>query len=891
MTGLMTTPTRVVAVLLLAIAIVGVRATLPHETEHIDGLQDLHDKDHIIEVPDEPEEVEVLPVSAVLRHLVYGYPLDNTTSSVRVKRQINFGGGGTGPTIQHGRPVSVANFPSRPNRPNGRPFNQQGGFNGGSNINFGGGGGGAPPSGQCGNCVSMAACSFVVAFGQAPSTCQTSDAAQGVCCPQTGAGSNTRRLFPDNKPQVALKPVSQQQVNHACQDGISFLQNLNRLESELISANKVVKRNTPERGHLKFFKVTETAKESHAKALQITEASRSMMNDLSLTRAQGGHGLRQLPVRQSILANHCPRIPQCNPRAKYRTIDGTCNNLANPLYGKSETAFNRILPPMYEDGVSRPRTKSVTGADLPFERVVASSILVDRNDPDQTFTLSVMQWAQFIDHDLTHAPFPSLPNGEGIECCSNGRTVDPSQTHPECWPIQIPADDPFYSTKGRTCMNFIRSMLGLNQDCTFGYAEQMNQITHWLDGSNVYGSRQEEATRLRTGQGGLLRLSQNNLLPIDQTSGGDCEARERGALCYHAGDSRVNEQPGLTAIHTLFHREHNRVARHLQQRNPNWSDEALYQEARRIVVAEMQHIIFSEWLPIIVGSRFMDSFGILPLQQGYSFDYNPQFNPNMNNEFATGAFRFGHSLVQGTITLLDEFNNMNTIRMREHFNSPHIFQQNPNVLDMFSRAFIRQAIQKFDSFVTDDLTNHLFQTPNQNFGMDLMSLNLHRGRDHAIASYNQIREVCGLRRAATFQDFNDQIPVDIVQRLSTLYNHPDDVDFFVGGMSEKPVSGGLLGWTFLCVVGDQFARLKKGDRFFYDLGGQPSSFSLPQVQELRKASWARILCDNSNNLRRVQPLAFLLPDTTVKNNPMLSCDDGRIPRVNLDAWTGETPQA
>lgn len=53
----------------------------------------------------------------------------------------------------------------------------------------------------------------------------------------------------------------------------------------------------------------------------------------------------------------------------------------------------------------------------------------------------------------------------------------------------------------------------------------------------------------------------------------------------------------------------------------------------------------------------------------------------------------------------------------------------------------------------------------------------------------------------------------------------DDIDFFVGGISERPVSGGLLGWTFLCVVGDQFARLKKGDRFFYDLGGQPGSFS------------------------------------------------------------------
>lgn len=68
-------------------------------------------------------------------------------------------------------------------------------------------------------------------------------------------------------------------------------------------------------------------------------------------------------------------------------------------------------------------------------------------------------------------------------------------------------------------------------------------------------------------------------------------------------------------------------------------------------------------------------------------------------------------------------------------------------------------------------------------------------------------------------------PRQTIDVLSGLYKNVDDIDFFVGGMSERPVPGGLLGWTFLCVVGDQFARLKKGDRYFYDLGGQPGSFN------------------------------------------------------------------
>lgn len=66
----------------------------------------------------------------------------------------------------------------------------------------------------------------------------------------------------------------------------------------------------------------------------------------------------------------------------------------------------------------------------------------------------------------------------------------------------------------------------------------------------------------------------------------------------------MNEQPGLTAIHTIWMREHNRVARQLKALNPSWNDETVFQEARRFVVAEMQHITYNEWLPIIVGEIF-----------------------------------------------------------------------------------------------------------------------------------------------------------------------------------------------------------------------------------------------------------------------------------------------
>ena len=73
-------------------------------------------------------------------------------------------------------------------------------------------------------------------------------------------------------------------------------------------------------------------------------------------------------------------------------------------------------------------------------------------------------------------------------------------------------------------------------------------------------------------------------------------------ICWSlSGDVRVNEQSGLAMIHNLLLREHNRVADYLQKLNPEWNDEIVFQEARRIVAAEIQHITYNEWSPLIIG--------------------------------------------------------------------------------------------------------------------------------------------------------------------------------------------------------------------------------------------------------------------------------------------------
>lgn len=737
------------------------------------------------------------------------------------------------------------------------------------------------------NCVHLVECAAVMQR-KGTQGCSMVNGANGICCPDETAyppWGGITRLFTPKIRKVEIPHVSSEQLNQACHKGVDIVNDIQEVEHKLMRTNNILKRGTPERAHLKFFQITRAARSLHKGAMAISKASESMKREFRLNNEQSCIGLRQFSARNTILSGNCPAPPRCNHKIKYRSNDGTCNNLKHTLYGKSETAFQRILPAKYDDGIRAVRQRSVTGTPLPNPRTISRSVLTDNDKPHPQFTLSVMQWGQIIDHDLAHTPFASFDNNEGKECCKNGKLVTP-QLLEDCWPIEIPTDDEFYHKRHIGCMNFIRSMIAEDDDCSFGCAEQMNQVTHWLDASWIYGSTVSEGQHLREPGTGYLKASTGNLLPYQSKRTFDCEATE-GTQCFLAGDSRVNEQPGLTAMHIIWLREHNRVARIMHTLNPHWSADAVYQETRRVIISKFQHILYNEWLPIIVGEPFMRSFDIMPKRTGYNLDYNPIINPNIRNEFATAAFRFGHTLVQGTMRLFSRFGRQSTLRLKDHFNSPHLFHRDPEMVNMIARTWAKQNIQSFDSFITKELTNHLFETKHSDFGLDLMSLNIQRGRDHAIATYNEIRVVCGLKRARQFSDLLDQIPSQTVQRMSTVYRHVDDIDLFIGGISERPVAGGLLGWTFLCIVGDQFARAKKGDRFFYDLGGQPGSFKPEQLQEIRKASWARILCENTD-IDHIQPLAFRLAGF---NNPEVPCNSQSIPVVDLRHWIGERPHA
>ncbi|XP_060802985.1 peroxidasin homolog [Amyelois transitella] len=551
------------------------------------------------------------------------------------------------------------------------------------------------------------------------------------------------------------------------------------------------------------------------------------------------------------------------------------------------TPVQRFLQPSYSDGIQAPR-RSVFGGKLPSAREISSLVHESKNVESPGITHLLMQWGQFLDHDVTSSSQTRGFNGSVPRCCKDGgRDVVPKELlHPECLPIEVPPSDPFYGPRGVRCLDFVRSSPAPRDDCALGWREQLNQVSAYIDGSPVYGSSARQSDKLRLLRNGMLqygRVQQRRPVLPPERRDELCRGGAVSTECFKSGDARVNEQPGLVALHIVWLRQHNRMAQELAHLNPHWSDEKIYQETRKIVGAMIQHITYREFLPIILGTEVMRLFELEPQKKGFYKNYNPKINSSPASSFASAAFRFGHSLVQGSLMRFDRFH-----RPMHNNVSLHNEQTNPSniwsmgAVDRLLFGMVNQPIQKRDEFITEELTNHLFQTPHFDFGMDLAAINIQRGRDHGVAPYTSWREPCGLSAIQDFQDLFRVMPARAVRKLQVLYKHVDDIDLFTGGMSERPVVGGLVGPTFACIIAQQFSNLRKGDRFWYENGGFESSFTPAQLQQIRRISFAQVLCHTLDTIDNIQPFVFLSPDNP--DNDRISCQNGLLNNFDLSPW-------
>jgi hypothetical protein len=432
-------------------------------------------------------------------------------------------------------------------------------------------------------------------------------------------------------------------------------------------------------------------------------------------------------------------------------------------------------------------------------------------------------------------------------------------------------------------MEFVRTNNDVSLGCNSGQkpAEQITAVTHYLDSSNVYGSSQQVADSIREFEGGRLRVELKygrQFPPSNNNKSALCDHVSESEACYLAGDVRVNQNPQLTVFQILQLREHNRLARELARLNPHWDDERLYQEARKIAIAEHQAVTYNEWLPIILGQETTQRNGLTYNTQDFTYDYNEHVDPSVLNDHATAAFRFFHTNIAGFLRLFDEHrSSFSALRLSDHFNRPQIIEEGNNFDDL-ARGMHTQPQEASDKFFTKEITLFLFRN-GRPLGQDLRAIDIQRARDHGLASYNDYRHYCGLSKAHTFDDFGDHIDTESVHKLASLYHHPDDVEFTVGGSLEAIVPGTLVGPTFLCILAEQFYRTRKGDRFFFENGEKDTAFTLEQVNEIRRGSISRLICDNADDVKSMQPRGF---EQISHNNPVLPCS--LIPAPSLEPW-------
>jgi hypothetical protein len=562
-----------------------------------------------------------------------------------------------------------------------------------------------------------------------------------------------------------------------------------------------------------------------------------------------------------------------------RTLDGSQNNFANPGWGKAGTPYRRIAPPAYADGIAKP-------AAGPPARSVSNRIF---NDVSQNIFSEhgVSQWGfawgQFIDH-----------------------TIGLRQDSPaERMPIAFDAADPLETFRNDFgAIAFTRTPAAPGTG-TSSPRQQINTVSSYIDGSNVYSDDAARLEWLRMGAvDGTLEdndaklLLPDGLLPRGGARGnvagappmalsGRLLAAPAGAMI--AGDVRANENVALTATQTLFAREHNRIVDALPRRLP---EEAKFQIARRVVGAEQQWITYREFLPAL-------GVGLAPYR-----GYDPNVDASLSNEFAVVGYR-AHSMIHGELepiapagtysdAKLDDFARQGIEVERDDdavtlVTPLNLAFENPDLLASIGLGPVLRGIgsereYRNDEQIDNQLRSVLFQVPKPGAPdpgacldgptlpdcfsgvVDLAAIDIARGRDHGMPSYNALRQAYGLSPKSSFTaitgeptdrfpsdpEIDRRSPIDdpdildvleltdangqkiplgtpeaeneavravrrttVAARLKAIYGDVDRVDAFVGMVAEQHVPGSDLGELQRAIWRREFERLRDGDRFFY----------------------------------------------------------------------------
>ncbi len=540
-----------------------------------------------------------------------------------------------------------------------------------------------------------------------------------------------------------------------------------------------------------------------------------------------------------------------NPNTDIEPIGGVSNNPVNPFWGSAVTDLLRLAPVGYADGIDAPALPN----DLSARAI--SDVVNDQADPAnpaqdiQTVDRNSLSdlattFGQFMDHDMDL----TLDNGASD-------------------PILVPLGDPIGGTND-TPLYFNRATPDpLTGTSLANPAQDINAISSYFDLSQVYGSDVPTDDALRTFVGGLMKTSPGGLPPlynsnyftteqltvINAYEGGMSDA---GPLpkssMFATGDIRGNENLELTALQTLFLDNHNLIAGELSQANPAWTDEELFQTARRLNIAEYQSVIYNDWIPAVLGPNALRSYT----------GYKPGVDAAIVTEFSNLAFRFGHSLLNGSVERHgnDGQPAADDVPLAVDFFDPTLLNglgEPPGVdpltglattsIGAVLKANSDHHAQAMDVAVVNEVRDLLFNEviPGVGGGQDLIALDIQRGRDVGIPDYNTLRVSLGLPAVRRFSQIT--LDVQVQHELAAAYpGGVNTIDAFEGGLAEDHVPGSDVGPLFERIMADQFERLRDGDRFFY----LDEGFTRQEVQMFEQGDTLAKIIKNNTEITNLQ---------------------------------------
>lgn len=422
--------------------------------------------------------------------------------------------------------------------------------------------------------------------------------------------------------------------------------------------------------------------------------------------------------------------------------------------------------------------------------------------------------------------------GVNLQCCDdrNHTRVD----HPQCAPFFVPPEACVSHTyvKDR-CTQFARSLPCTR--CNLGPRMISSSVPAAQDLNSVYGVSDEMAKNRRLKIAGKLKSEHIHHEEIFATEKVNGTSRQR-CLWKHKCDNpspldgRNLYSPFGLVIALLFHRNHNYHAKKIFHKKPKWSDDRVFQEARRWNIAEYQHLVYGSYLETLIGKKLMDHYALYPLPCGQYSYYEEDISARTVMEFQTTAARQGHRQIVDNISFI------NKTTLEEYELSIHDDS-------VFETIFHNGIV---DGLLLAQMYKPTFE-PTPSIPNDIAAFDIQRQRDHGMAGYIYYLNLFHDLGVDDWDKLSEFIDLESFEKLKEHYKYVEDIELYVGGLHERIVSDAIVGSTFAHIAGIQFHNSKYGDRFFYEHKDQAGSFTIEQLDEIKtKTCFARLLCKNSH---------------------------------------------